>query len=119
MQDYKKLMVWQKAHALSLLIYKMTESFPKHELYGLVSQIRRAVVSIATNIAEGSGRNSNLDFSRFLQIAYGSASEVEYLILLSAELNYISIDIANKMNVDIQEIKKMLTSLLKKLRTEN
>jgi len=110
-------MVWQKVHALSLLIYKITESFPKHELYGLVSQIRRAVVSIATNIAEDSGRNSNLDFSKFLQIAYGSASEVEYLVLLSAELNYISIDIANKMNVDIQEIKKMLTSLLKK--TEN
>jgi len=112
-------MVWQKAHALSLLIYKVTESFPKHELYGLVSQIRRAVVSIATNIAEGSGRNSNLDFSRFLQIAYGSASEVEYLIILSSELNYISIDRANKMNEDIQEIKKMLNSLLKKLRTEN
>lgn len=119
MQDYKKLVVWQKAHALSLVIYKMTENFPKHELYGLVSQIRRAVVSIATNIAEGTGRNSNPDFSRFLQIAYGSASEVEYLILLSSELNYINFDIANKMNADIQEIKKMLSSLLKKLRTEN
>ncbi len=118
MQDYKKLVVWQKAHALSLVIYKITESFPKNELYGLVSQIRRAVVSIATNIAEGTGRNSNPDFARFLQIAYGSSSEVEYLILLGAELNYIPFDIANKMNLDIQEIKKMLASLLKKLRTD-
>lgn len=119
MQDYKKLVVWQKAHALAVVIYKITESFPKNELYGLVSQIRRAAVSIATNIAEGTGRNSNPDFSRFLQIAYGSSSEVEYLILLSAELNYLPFDIANKMNLDIQEIKKMLASLQKKLKTEN
>jgi len=94
MQDYKKLVVWQKAHALSLVIYKITDSIQKNELYGLVSQIKRAVVSIATNIAEGTGRNSNPDFSRFLQIAYGSSrSELEYLVLLSAELNYISLSL--------------------------
>jgi len=119
MQDYKKLIVWQKSHALSLMIYKITENFPKHELYGLVSQIRRATVSIATNIAEGTGRNSKPDFSRFLQIAYGSSSEVEYLLFLSAELNYVSLDITNKLNNDLQEIKKMLASLQKRLKSEN
>jgi four helix bundle protein len=117
MQDYKKLIVWQKAHALSLMIYKVTEIFPKEELYGLVSQIRRATVSIATNIAEGTGRNSNQDFSRFLHIAYGSSSEVEYLLMLSSELKYVPLDIANKLNSDIIEIKKMLASLQKKLKT--
>ena len=116
MQDFRKLKVWEKAHKLSTELYKITESFPKEEVYGITSQIRRAVTSIPTNIAEGTGRNSRPDFSRFLQIAFGSASELEYLMILSNELNFINNDIANKLNEDIIEIKKMLASLQYKLK---
>jgi len=77
MKDFRKLIVWEKAHQLTLKIYKVTEEFPREELYGLTSQIRRACVSIPTNIAEGCVRSSDADFSRFLYIALGSTSELE------------------------------------------
>ena len=86
MKDFRNLVVWQKSHKLTLDVYEATRKFPKEELYGLVSQLRRACSSIPCNIAEGCGRRGNGEFHRFLQIATGSASEVEYQLLLAHEL---------------------------------
>ena len=83
MKDFRQLKVWEKSHQLALAIYKVTKEFPKEELYGLTSQIRRASMSIPTNIAEGCGRNTDADFARFLQMAMGSASETEYQLILA------------------------------------
>ena len=116
MQDFKKMQVWQKAHDLTLEIYKLTNTYPSHELYGLVSQIRRAASSVATNIAEGCGRNTNSDFHRFLVIALGSASEVEYLFLLSKDLGYLSTEKYSILSEKIEEIKRMLTSLQRRVK---
>ena len=92
MRDFRRLQVWGKSHELTLRIYALTSEFPRQEIYGLTSQIRRACASIPTNIAEGCGRNSSPDFARFLQIAMGSASETEYLILLAHDLKYLNVD---------------------------
>ncbi len=119
MQDFRNLKVWKKAHEVALKTYKLTESYPKGELYGLTSQFRRAAVSISANIAEGCGRGSDPDFARFLQIAMGSASELEYELLLSRDLGYLKSEDQEKLNADIHEIKQMLASLLKKLRAES
>ena len=115
MQDFKKLQVWAKSHDLTLRMYEATSQFPREEIYGLTSQIRRACASIPTNIAEGCGRESSADFARFLQIAMGSASETEYLILLTRDLKYINAEL-----IDITiEVEKMLTAFLKRLKTSN
>ena len=90
MRDFRNLQVWGKSHDLTLTIYELTSEFPRNEIYGLTSQIRRACASIPTNIAEGCGRESPADFARFLQIAMGSASETEYLILLAHDLKYFN-----------------------------
>ena len=119
MQNFRNLKVWEKAHQLTLKIYKQSRSFPKEELFGLTSQLRRAVSSIPTNIAEGTGRGSNTDFARFIQIAMGSACETEYLILLCTDLKYYSKGDYGNLLSEITEIKKMLTALLKKLRTDS
>lgn len=116
MKDFRKLKVWQKAHTLALKIYKVTEEFPREELYGLTSQIRRACVSIPTNIAEGCVRSSDVDFGRFLYIALGSTSELEYLMLLSKDLRFIKEEIQKDLNSEINEIKKMIITLIKKLK---
>ncbi|MEA5138733.1 four helix bundle protein [Arcicella rigui] len=108
MRDFKKLQVWQKSHLLTLEIYKTTSLFPKDELYGLVSQMRRSSSSIPTNIAEGCGRESNIDFNRFLTIAKGSASELEYQLLLAKDLNYIDSVVFLSLNKKINEIRKMI-----------
>lgn len=113
MQDYKSLKVWQKAHSLVLEIYFLTSQYPKEELYGLTSQIRRAAISIAANIAEGSSRKSKKDFTRFLEIGFGSAKEVEYELLLSKDLNYIQLESFTKIQHQIEEIKKMFVGLMK------
>ena len=89
MRDFKKYDIWQLSHTFTLRIYSNTSLFPKDELYGITSQIRRASSSIPTNISEGCGRNSDKEFNQFLNIALGSASETEYLIILSRDLNYI------------------------------
>jgi four helix bundle protein len=96
----------------------MTDSLPIEEKYCLISQIRRASSSIPTNIAEGCGRGSDADFKRFLQFAFGSASEVEYLLLLCKDLNYINEELYENLNYKIEEIKMMLGSLIIKLRTK-
>ena len=107
MQDFRNLKVWEKSHQLVLDIYRFTKQYPREELYGLISQIRRAAASIPTNLAEGCGRGSDADFSRFVQIALGSASEVEYHAILSRDLGYIDDTTFNVTNEKINEIKKM------------
>lgn len=118
MQNYKNLEVWKKGHKLTLELYRETKGFPNEELYGLTSQIRRSGSSIPANIAEGSGRDSDSDFARFLQIAQGSANEVEYHLLLAKDLNYLSKPKYQKLQEKILEIKKMLSGLIKKVRSE-
>jgi four helix bundle protein len=118
MKDFRQLKVWEKSHQLALAIYKATKEFPKDELYGLTSQIRRASMSIPTNIAEGCGRNTDAEFARFLQIAMGSASETEYQLLLSHDLGFLNKEQYDKLTIDITEVKQMLASLLKTLRAE-
>lgn len=115
MKDFKQLIVWNKAHQLVKNIYSITGNFPKEEIFGLTSQLRRASASIPTNIAEGCGRGSDADFKRFLQIAFGSASEVEYLLLLTFELGYYNEKIYLKVIGELIEIKKLLASFIKKL----
>ena len=104
---------------LALNIYEATNNFPRNEMYGLTSQIRRAAVSIPTNISEGCGKYSGKDFARYLQISMGSASELEYLIFLSNELKLIESSRFTELNSNIVEIKKMLASLIKKLRAKD
>lgn len=114
-KSYRELEVWQKAFLLSLLVYKATKKFPKEELYGLVSQIRRAVVAIATNIAEGSARGHLAEYVQFLRIAYASGAESETLLLLSKELGYLSDRDYLKLKDLLNEIMKMLNVMIRKL----
>ena len=118
MQDFKRLQVWEKSHDLTLKIYGATSQFPREEIYGLTSQIRRACASIPTNIAEGCGRASSADFARFLQIALGSASETEYLVLLAHDLKYLTADQYAELMDTIIRIKKMLINLQKSVKTK-
>lgn len=115
MKDYKNFTVWQKSHQLTLDVYKIVNDFPKEELFGLVSQMKRSSSSIPTNIAEGCGRNSDKDFARFLIIAFGSANELEYQFILSRDLNFIDAEMSENLMLQIEEIKKMLNSLISKL----
>ena len=116
MQNYKDLKVWGKAYQFSLMIYEVTKLFPKEEVYGLTSQTRRAAVSIAANIAEGCGKNTNPDFAKFLNIALGSSNESEYFILLAKDLTYLSDEKYETLSVLINEIKAMLISLIARVR---
>jgi four helix bundle protein len=118
MQDFRKLSVWQKAHLLALEVYRATRGFPKDELYGLTSQLRRAAVSVPTNIAEGCGRRSDADFARFLSIAMGSASEPDYLTLLSRDLNLINMKTADALGGSATELKRMLASLIRRIEAD-
>lgn len=112
MQDFRKLKVWAKAHEVALLCYELTRSFPKDEFFGLTSQMRRASVSIPSNIAEGCGRGTDPDFARFLHVAQGSASELEYQCLLASDLGLLSKDAYGRIEPRVIEVKKMLASLL-------
>ncbi len=115
MKDFRRLKVWQKAHRLALKIYEATRKFPKDELYGMVSQMRRSSSSIARNIAEGCGRTGDAEFGRFLQIAMGSASELEYDVLLARDLTYLTLDEYEDLARDTAEVKRMLAPLILKL----
>ena len=115
MRDFRELKVWHKAHELTLGVYRATKLFPKEELYSLTSQIRRAAVSIAANIAEGAGKNSRAEFARFLQIALGSASELEYHLLLSRDLGYLAPEIHLLLSEQVVETKKMLSGFVQYL----
>jgi four helix bundle protein len=116
MQDFKKLTVWKKSHLLTVDIYEVTTAFPKSEIYGLTSQIRRACVSIPANIAEGCCRGTDAEFSRFLTMALGSASELEYHLLLAFELRFFSNDVYQNLNNQVNEIKRMLITFINKLK---
>jgi four helix bundle protein len=115
MRDFKKYDVWQLSHSLTLAVYKVTSDFPKEELYGLTSQIRRSIASIPTNISEGCGRNSDKEFNQFLNIALGSANEAEYLFILSKDLNYISNEKFEPLEIQINTIKSKIYNLKKAL----
>ncbi len=114
MRDYKELIVWQKSRTLVKNIYDRTKIFPKEEQYGLTNQIRRAVVSIPSNIAEGYNRQSDKEFVRFLSIAKGSAAEVETQIILAQDLGYISAEERDIFLLQIGEILHMLDALIAK-----
>jgi four helix bundle protein len=115
MQSFMNLKVWEKAHALTLDVYRSSKSFPRDELYGLTSQMRRSAASIGANIAEGSCRKGDCEFGRFLQIAMGSASELEYHLLLARdlELDY------ERLESEVIEVKRMLASFIQKLRADS
>jgi len=115
MKDFRDLKVWEKSHELTLEIYRVTAAFPKPELYGLTSQIRRCSASIGANIAEGCGKRGNNEFQRYLQIASGSASELDYHLLLSKDLGFLSDIDYRKLARSLTEVRKMLTSLLQKV----
>ena len=122
MQNFRNLKVWEKAHAVTLDVYKTTSSFPKTELYGLTSQMRRASASIGANIAEGSCRKGDREFGRFLQMAMGSASELEYHVLLARDLELLQSSDFDRLTNGVMEVKRMLASLigaLKKLTAES
>ena len=113
--DTSKLIVWQRSHELVLKIYEVTKSFPKDEQFGLTSQVRRAAVSIPSNIVEGKARGSNKDFNRFLLIARGSLEEVKYQMLLAKDLKYIDEVVYKEMYRSMDEVGRLLGGLIKKL----
>lgn len=118
MKDFRDLQVWRKAHLLTLSSYRATEAFPKAETYGITIQIRRCAASIAANIAEGCGKRGNSEFRRFLNIASGSASELEYHFLLARDLTFLNELDYQRLNHDVTEVKRMLASLSSKVEAE-
>ncbi|MGA2475886.1 MAG: four helix bundle protein [Terriglobia bacterium] len=116
MQDFKKLTVWEKGHRLTLAVYKATAQFPKDELYGLTSQIRRASASIPANIAEGCGRTGRAELGRFLQVAMGSASELQYHLLLAHDLAILGEPEYRSLEGQVVEVKRMLSAFIGKLK---
>ena len=119
MQSFKNLKVWDKAHRLTLDVYRSSGSFPREEIYGLTSQMRRSSSSIGANIAEGACRGGDKDFGRFLQMAVGSASELEYQICLAHDLDLLNTADYQRLSAEAIEVKRMLTSLLQKLRADS
>jgi four helix bundle protein len=116
MKDFRSLKVWERSHALTLAIYKVTEGFPKQELYSLTNQIQRAAVSIPANIAEGCGKDSDAELKRYFLIAMGSASELEYLLMLAHDLGYLQEKIYQSMQTELVETRKMLNAFIQKLK---
>jgi len=117
MKDFRTLQVWEKAHALTLAVYRASAAFPAEELYRLFSQIRRASASIPANIAEGCGRDGDAKLRRFLQIAMESASELEYHLLLARDLGYLAADHHETLERDVIEIKRMLSGFIQRLKS--
>jgi four helix bundle protein len=118
MRNYRDLQIWTKAHNLTLELYKLSRQFPKEEVYGLTSQLRRAASSIGANLAEGCGRQSNPKFARFVRISMGSASELDYHLLLSRDLGFLENDTYQRTSKSLTEVRKMLASLLSTVETE-
>jgi four helix bundle protein len=117
-KDFRDLTVWQKAHQLTLDVYRRTASFPRDELYGLTSQLRRSASSVAANLAEGCGRNGDAELARFCSIAMGSASELEYHLLLAKDLELINVKDHEDLALRATELKRMLTALLQNLNAD-
>jgi four helix bundle protein len=118
MKNFRDLQVWQKAHQLTVLAYSVTCKFPREEVYGLTSQIRRCAASVAANIAEGCGKRGNAEFQRFLGISTGSASELEYHFLLAHDLKLLDESDYERLNDAVVEVKRMLASLVRKVEQE-
>ena len=119
MQSFKNLKVWEKAHVLTLDVYRSSKSFPQEERYGLTSQMRRSSASIGANIAEGCCRKGDCEFGRFLQIAVGSASVLEYHLLLARDLELLNTLDYERLIQGVGEVKRMLTTLIQKLKAES
>ena len=115
LKNYRDLKVWQKSYRLCLDLYRITRNFPKEERYGMTSQIRRAAVSIPSNIAEGYGRKTTSDYMRSLYIAYGSVCELETQVLLSGDLNYVNKENLQALKDNTKEVERMLKALIKSL----
>lgn len=115
-QEFTDLLVWKKAHELTILVYKITKKFPKEELFRLVSQLCRSVSSIPANIAEGFGRTSKKEFVRFLSIAKGSAKESLYHLILAKDLGYITDEEFINLKNRCDEVSKMLSGLIRSIR---
>ncbi len=116
MRDFNDLLVWERSHQLTLALYRATDHFPKSEMFGLTRQIRRAGASIPTNLAEGCGRWGDGDMGRFLQIAMGSASELDYLLRLGRDLEYFQPSEYRQLDAELSEIRRMLTGFYKRVR---
>ena len=116
MRNFKKYDIWQISHDLVLKVYKITASFPASEKYQLISQLQRAAYSIPSNFSEGCGRDSDKDFNRFVQIALGSAHELEYFFILAKDLSFISREDYESLDYQVNEIKKKLYNLSQKLK---
>jgi four helix bundle protein len=112
LKDFKELKVWHKAYGLALAVYDASRVFPREEIYGLTSQLRRSAVSIGANIAEGCGRRSDGELVRFLQIARGSASEVEHHLMLARDLKFLPANAHQNLEKRLQEVQRMLTALV-------
>ncbi len=119
MKDFRGLSVWQKAHAVTLEIYRATRSFPREETYGFTSQMKRCSSSVAANIAEGCGRRGNTEFARFLGMAMGSASELEYFLLLARDLGYLECEVYTSLAGEVVAMRRMLNGLISKVRQEH
>ena len=117
MQDFRNLLVWEKAHLLTLKIYGISGTFPEKERFGLISQMQRSAASIPTNIAEGCGRQTDAEFAKFLYYSTGSASELEYQLLLARDLKYLPKEAWQDLNLQTNEVKRMLIALLKKIKS--
>ena len=118
MKSFRDLKVWHRAHELTLISYRLTTQFPKHELFGLTSQIRRCSASVAANISEGCGRRDGADFRRFLEISMGSASELEYHFILGRDLGYVTKEDFESAEPRVIEVKRMLASLIQKIKID-
>ena len=116
MKDFRELKVWQRAHELTLAVYQVTASFPREELYGLTAQMRRASVSMGANLAEGCGRSGDAELKRFCLIALGSASELQYFLLLARDLQLLAGGDYDRLAEKTTEVKRMLTRLVQKLK---
>jgi four helix bundle protein len=112
MRNYRDLQVWSKAHNLTLALYRVSRAFPREEVYGLTSQLRRAAASIGANLAEGCGRRTSSELARFVRIALGSASELDYHLLLCRDLGFMRLVDFDQAAIDLTEVRKMLTSFL-------
>ena len=118
MRDFRELQVWRKGHHLVLDVYRATSGFPREELYGLTSQVHRSAASIPANLAEGCGRGDDPELARFMQIAMGSASELEYHLLLARDLNHLDNDVYVELEQKVKEVKRMLAPFINRLKNK-
>jgi four helix bundle protein len=119
MKDFRKLKVWERSHKLTLQIYQLTKEFPKDELYGLTNQMRRSSSSIPTNIAEGCGRDSQAELTRFLRMAMGSSSELEYQLILGYDLQYINEKTYQDILSELTEFRRMFNAFIQKIKRDH